>query len=66
MCIQLVGQPQGGKGAGDVVGIQVPASEGLALRCVGDIALLGHLRTLMAGHDLLHLDQLQRLLMAIV
>jgi hypothetical protein len=27
---------------------------------------LGLLRTLMAGHDLLHLDQLQRLLMAIV
>jgi hypothetical protein len=27
---------------------------------------LGQLRTLMAGHDLLHLDQLQRLFMAIV
>jgi hypothetical protein len=27
---------------------------------------LGLLRTLMAGHDLLHLDQIKRLLMAIV
>ncbi len=27
---------------------------------------LALLRTLLAGHDLLHLDQLQRLLMAIV
>ena len=43
MRIQSVCHPHGGCGVGDMVGIQVRASEGLALTGVGGITLLGNL-----------------------